>query len=125
MIKVIVQIVAIATHALFFVNIILWCRGLTTSITLSIAINIKWNIDAKTNTRYKTYEDSDNSSNRHKFDKTIDETITFDNPNIQSETDKLNNVISYIFFSFSLAIMKISVKFKMEIIHPSVIRTDW
>ena len=107
----------------FFV--IMWCRGFRKSIILSIAINIKWNIDCKTNNKYNTYEDSDNSSNRHKFDTIIDDTITFDNPNIESETDKLDNLISYIFFFFNLANLKIPIKLKIEIIHTNVIRTDW
>lgn len=67
-------------------------KGFKTSTTLPSTINIKWNIYAKINIRYKTYEDSDSSSNWQEFETIINNTNNLDNTGIQSETERLNNI---------------------------------
>ena len=67
-------------------------KGFKTNTTLPSAINIKWNIYAKINIRYKTYEDSDSSSNWQEFATIINNTNNLDNTGIQSETERLNNI---------------------------------
>ena len=119
-IKVINQITAIAICAFLFVKKTLCFKGFKTNIALSSAIRVKWNIDARINVRYKTWNVSNISSKRQGLDKSIDDTIVFDNRNIQSDTDKLSSMTSYIFFFFSLVIMTISMKFNIETANPIV-----
>lgn len=73
-------------------NMTLRYKGFKTSTTLSRAINIKWNIYAKINIRYKTYEDSDSSPNWQEFETIINNANNLDNPAIQSETERFNNI---------------------------------
>ena len=119
-IKVITQITEIAICAFLFVKKTLCFKGFKTNIALSSAIRVKWNIDARINVRYKTWNVSNISSKRQGLDKSIDDTIVFDNRNIQSDTDKLSSMTSYIFFFFSLVIMTISMKFNIETANPIV-----
>ena len=114
-IKVITQITEIAICAFLFVKKTLCFKGFKTNIALSSAIRVKWNIDARINVRYKTWNVSNISSKRQGLDKSIDDTIVFDNRNIQSDTDKLSSMTSYIFFFFSLVIMAISMKFNSQV----------
>ena len=95
-------------------------KGFKTNIALSSAIRVKWNIDARINIRYKTWNVSNISSKQQGLDKSIDDTIVFDNRNIQSNTDKLSSMTSYIFFFFSLGIMTTSMKLNFETANPIV-----
>ena len=100
---------------LFLVKIVLYWRGIETTITRSTAISIKWNIEARMKKKGAIYDFSSKFSTLfHSLEIEIKEIIATDKLDKQSETDKLAIIISYILFlRLILAINIISARFKM------------